>query len=232
METHNRSVLDLYQLHEPGGFQHLRLRIAQHIGLLRDDIVRAVNFLGFRFGQAHGGNFGFAERYARNVVIGHDARVQSCDFLCDKDPLHRGAVRQLQTGHNVSDCINIPPSGVQAFVGQHETAIHRDALCLVTHVRCVRASSNRYQQVISTESLTVLGVDRYPVPVLYSVLKPGVSHELNPARFESLFQALRNVLVLVRHQVRQSLNDGDVCPERLPHGSKLNANDPAAQNDY
>ena len=117
VETDDGTVLYLHQFHETSSFEHLRFGVTQQIRFFRNHVARTVDLFGAGFGQPHRGDFGFTESHARNIVVLYYLRGHPRNFFGDENALHHGAVSQLQSRHNVTHCIDIPHSGVQAFIG-------------------------------------------------------------------------------------------------------------------
>ena len=63
------------------------------------------------------------------------ARGEPGDLLGDEDALLEAAVGELQAGHDVADGVDAVEVGAAALVGEHEAALHRDALLVVARGR-------------------------------------------------------------------------------------------------
>ena len=62
-------------------------------------------------------------------------RLEAGDVLGDEDALLEAAVGQLQAGDDVADGVHALEVGAAALVGEHEAALHRDALLVVARAR-------------------------------------------------------------------------------------------------
>ena len=77
--------------------------------------------------------------------------VEAGDLLGDEDALLEAAVRELQARDDVADGVHAGHVGLQALVGEHEAAVHRDADLLVAQPLALRAAADGDEQVVGLE---------------------------------------------------------------------------------
>ena len=77
------------------------------------------------------GDLGVGVGDPRDAVLVDRLRVEPGDVLGDEDALLEAAVRELEAGHDVADGVHAVEVGAAALVGEHEAAVHRDALLVV-----------------------------------------------------------------------------------------------------
>ncbi len=85
------------------------------------------------------------------------AGLEAGDLLGDEDAVLEAAVRELHAGHDVADGVDAVDVGPQPLVGEHEAALHRDALRLVAEVGGVRAAADGDEQQVGV--VRVAGLD-------------------------------------------------------------------------
>ena len=231
MNTNDGAVLLTNNLDDTGGAQDSGLTVTGQVVLSGLNVVSAELLLSLGLGVTDGCNLGIAEGDLGDVHVFNNGGVQASDFLGNEDALLVTAVSQLNAGDDVAHCVDVAHAGVQALVSQDEAAIHGDALLLVAHVCGVRATTNSDQNDVSLEDLAVCQGDLSAVSVLLDLLEEGAGVELDAALLEGTLQDLDDCGVLVRDQVGQTLNDGDVHAHSVPHGCELATNHAAAEHD-
>ena len=197
-----------------------------------DDLVGAVaSPARLRLGETHRGHLGVAVGHAGDAGLVDRRRVQPGDLLGHEDALLEAAVRELEAGHDVADGEDARHVRTQPLVGQHEAALHRDALLLVPEIRRDRTATDGDQQHIGVERLAAGDGDAYPGLGRLDLLERLAELEVDAALAERALDLLGAVLVLERDQVRQRLDDGHVDAERLPGAGELAADHAAAEDD-
>src|SRR5699024_6401729 len=83
--------------------------------------VLAVLLLRLCGGESDGEDLRLAVGHTGNAGFQHGNRVQSGDLLGDEDALPEGAVGELEARDNVAAGVDVADSGVEPFVGQHES---------------------------------------------------------------------------------------------------------------
>ena len=128
-------------------------------------------------------------------------------------PCGEAAVGQLQAGHDVADGVDVGQVGAQALVGEHEAAVHGDALLLVAEVGGGRAAADRDQQQLGLDGLAA--GDGHPHAGLgaLDLLERLADLEADAALAEGPLERLGGLLVLGRDQAGQRLHDGHVDAE-------------------
>src|SRR5690606_25334180 len=111
--------------------EDLALAVPGKVELDRLDTVGAVLLLGLRLGETDRRDLRLAVGDARDARLDDGRRVQPGDLLGDEDALLEAAVRELEPRDDVADGVDVRHAGVQTLVGEHEAAVHRDALLLV-----------------------------------------------------------------------------------------------------
>ena len=87
------------------------------------------------------------------------ARVEPGDVLGDEDALLEAAVRELEAGDDVADGVDALEVGAAALVGEHEAAVHRDALLVVPEAVGRRAAADRDEQQLGLDHVAALDGD-------------------------------------------------------------------------
>ena len=108
---------------------------------------------------------------------------------------------QLNAGDDVAHSVDVAHAGVQALVGQHEAAIHGDALLFVTHICSVGATANSNEHDVGLKYLTVCQGYLCTVSVLLNLLKESTSIELDAALLEGTLKNLDDGGIFVRNEV-------------------------------
>ena len=85
--------------------------------------------------------------------------VEAGDLLGHEDALLEAAVGQLQAGHDVADGVDAVEVGAAALVGEHEAALHGDALLVVPEAVGGRAAADRDQQQLGLDHVAALDGD-------------------------------------------------------------------------
>ena len=117
-------------------------------------------------------------------------------------------MRELEPGHDVADGVDAVDVGAAALVGEHEAALHRDALLLVAEPVGGRASSDGDEQQVGLEGLAALDGDGDAVVGAASRDSKRVPvREGDLALAERALERLRRLLVLAGHQAGQRLDD-------------------------
>src|SRR5262245_23633178 len=150
------AVLLPHDLHEALCLEDLALAVATEVIGQRLDPVVAVPLLRITFRQSDRRDLRVAVRHPRDAGFVDRGGAEAGDVLGDEDALLEAAVRQLQAGHDVADGVHAGHVGLQRLVGEHEAAVHGDALCLVAEVRSVRASADGDQQQVGVERVARL----------------------------------------------------------------------------
>ena len=182
--------------------------------------------------EPDGGDLGVGVGDPRDARLVDRLRREAGDLLGDEDALLEAAVGQLQAGHDVADGEHAVEVGAAALVGQHEAALHRDALLLVPEAVGDRPAADGDEQQLGLDALAALdgdgdavvgGLDaRNGVPVRKSILR------LRKARSSALEDASSSS----GDQAGQRLDDRDVGAEALPDAGELAADDAAAEHDH
>ncbi len=78
-------------------------------------------------------------------------RVEAGDLLGDEDALLEAAVGELEAGDDVADGVDAVEVGAAALVGEHEAALHGDALLVVPEAVGRRAAADRDEQQLGLD---------------------------------------------------------------------------------
>ena len=138
---------------------------------------------------------------------------------------------QLQAGDDVANRVDTLNIGAQAFICEHEAALHVDTLLLVTEVCSGRAAPDGYQQNVAVVGVTVIRLYVNTGLILSDGFEHGLGLEVNATLAELALKVLRDGLIFSRNESVQALNDGYFSAEGCPYGRELNANDAAAKHD-
>ena len=80
-------------------------------------------------------------------------RVEAGDLLGDEDALLEAAVRELQARDDVADGVDALEVGAQPLVGEHEPAVHDDALLVVPEAGGGRSAADGDEQQLGVDGL-------------------------------------------------------------------------------
>jgi hypothetical protein len=149
----------------------------------------------------------------------------------DEDAVGEAAVRELQTGHQVSDGEHAVDVGAQPLVGRHEAAVEGDADVLVAEARTVRPAADGHEQQLGVERLAALERDVHRLVVLRRTREADAGLERDLALAVGPLERLAGCLVLGGDEAGQRLDDRDVGTEGLPDAGELDADDAAAEHD-
>ncbi len=141
-------------------------------------------------------------------------------------------MRELEAGDDVADGVDAVDVGAAALVGEHEAALHRDALLLVAEAVGGGAATDRDQQQLGLDDVAALdGHGDAGVGVL-DALERRAGAEVDLALAEGPLEGLGGRLVLDRDEPGERLDDGDLGAEAGPHAGELAADDAAAEHDH
>ena len=171
-------------------------------------------------------------RHPRDAGLVDRLRVEPGDLLGDEDALLEAAVRELETGHDVADGVHAVEVGPAALVGEHEAAVHGDALLVVPEAVGGRPAADRDQEQLGLDHVPALDGDGDALVGDLDALEGGAGAEVDLALAEGALERLRRRLVLDGEEPGEGLDDGDVGAEGLPDARELAADDAAAQNDH
>ena len=191
----------------------------------------AVPLAGGGLVEADRGDLGVGVRHPRDAGLVDRARVEAGDVLGDEDALLEAAVRQLQAGHDVADGVDALDVGAAALVGEHEAAVHLDALLGVAQAVGGRAAADGDEQHLGLDDVAALDGDGDAGVGGLDALERRAGEEVDLALAERPLERLGAGLVLGGDQPRQGLDDGDVGAEGLPDAGELAADDAAAEHD-
>ena len=231
MDADDRAVLELDELDEPGGAEDLALAIAAEVVFVGRDIGVAVQRAGLGLVQADTRDLGLAVGDLRNVDVGDDDRVQAGDLLGDEDAVLEAAVGELQAGRDVADREHVRDVRAQALVDEDPAALHGDALLLEPHAACIRAAAHGDEEDVGVEGLAILEGDEHAVLVLRCGCEAHAEREVDAALAVGALEGLGAGDVLVRDEIGEGLDDGDLGAEGAPDARELDADDPAAEHD-
>src|SRR5699024_5599751 len=231
VHTDDGSVLLTDDLDQSARVEDHRLAVAAEVVLQRFDLVLAVLLRRLCGGESDGEDLRLAVGHTGNAGFQHGNRVQSGDLLGDEDALPEGAVGELEAGDDVAAGVDVADSGVEPFVGQHESAVHRDALLFEAEAFGDRATAHGHEHVLGLEGRTVLQGDLHAVGGFLDALEHHTELAAAPALLAGALEVLRDRLVLVRDQVPEAFDDGDVGSEGAPDAGELAADDTAAEDD-
>ena len=154
------------------------------------------------------------------------------DLLGDEDALLEAAVGELQAGHDVADGVRVLEVGAQPLVGEHEAALHRDALLVVAQAGGRRPATDRDEEQLGLDDVAALDGHGDAAVGRLDALERRAGAEGDAALAEGALQHLRRGLVLGGDQPGQGLDDGDLGAEGAPHARELDADDTAAEHDH
>src|SRR5680860_902630 len=232
VDSDDGSFLLPHQLDEPLCLEDLALAVAAEVVGQRLDLVLAVLLLGRALVETHRGDLGLAVGHPRNPGLVDGRGVQTGDVFSDEDALLESSVRQLQAGNDVADGVHVLEVGLATLVSEDETAIHVDALLVVTETVRRGTAADCDQQDLGVDRVTSL--DSHPDTAIGGLhALERCSHlEGDLALAHRALERLGDILVLGSHQPGQSLDDGHVGAEGLPYGRELGADDAAAEHDH
>src|SRR5690606_10705360 len=159
-------------------------------------------------------------------------RVEAREHLRDEDSLLEATVRELQARHDVADGVDAGHGGLQLVVDHHEAAVELHADLFVSEVRGQRAAADGDEQEVGLHGLAVLERHDDARLVLGHAREAHAELVLDAATTEGALEVLRDRLVLVRHEVRQRLDDGDVGAPALPDARELDTDHAAAEHGH
>ena len=169
-------------------------------------------------------------RDARDAGLVDDGRREAGDVLGDEDALLEPAVGQLQAGDDVADGVHALDVGAAALVGEHEPALHRDALLLVAQAVGRRPATDRDEQQLGLDHVAALdGHGDAVVGGLHGLERRAGARD-DAALAERAFERLRRRLLLAGDEPGECLDDRDVGSERAPHAGELAPDDAATQH--
>ena len=140
-------------------------------------------------------------------------------------------MRELQAGHDVADRVDAGDVGGEALAGQHEAAIHLDARLFEAEALGRGTAAYRNEQVVGREHGAVLEIDGATQCVLRDRLEAHADFEIDLPPAEGALELLRDRLLLVRQEVGQTFDDGDLGAERAPYARELDTDHAAAQDE-
>jgi hypothetical protein len=141
-------------------------------------------------------------------------------------------VRELRPRDDVADGVHAGHGGPQPLVRDDETALQLHADALETEPAGHGCPAHGDEQQLGRDRVAVLEGDRHPVVRLLGAAEPLAQPEVDLPAPERPLEPLADRLVLERQQVRQRLDDGDLCAEGAPQARELDADDAAAENDH
>ena len=159
------------------------------------------------------------------------ARVEPGDVLGHEDALLEAAVGQLEAGDDVADGVDALDVGAAALVGEHEAAVHLDALLGVAEAVGRGAAPDGDEEDLGLDHVAALDGDGDAGVGGLDALERGAGEEADLALAEGTLERLGGGLVLGGDEPREGLDDGDVGAEGLPHARELAADHAAAQHD-
>ena len=109
--------------------------------------------------EADRGDLGVGVGDPRDAGLVDRLRVEPGDVLGDEDALLEAAVGELQPGHDVADGVDALDVGAAALVGEHEAAVHGDALLVVAEPVGDRAAADGDEQQLGLDHVAALDGD-------------------------------------------------------------------------
>ena len=167
----------------------------------------------------------------RDAGLVDGARVEAGDVLGDEDALLEAAVGQLEAGDDVADGVHALDVGAAALVGEHEAALHGDALLLVAEPLGGGTAADGDQQQLGLDDVAALDGHGHAGVGVLDALERRAGAEVDLALAERPLERLGRRLVLDGHEPGECLDDGDLGAEAGPHARELAADDAAAEHD-
>ena len=194
--------------------------------------VVAVRRAGRGLVEPDRGDLGVAVGDPRDPGLVDRGRVEAGDVLGHEDALLEAAVGQLQPGHDVADGVHAVEVGAAPLVGEHEAALHGDALLVVAEPVGRRAAPDGDQEQLGLDHVAALDGDGDAVVGDLDALERRAGADLDLALLEGPLERLGRRLVLGGHQPGQRLDDGDLGAEARPHAGELAPDHAAAEHDH
>src|SRR5690606_23708575 len=191
-------------------------------------------FTGLVFGQSDGRDLGVAVRHARDVRVVDTPVRDPGDDLGGDDPLVRRLVREERRTGAVADRVHAGDVRPHEVVDDDEAVLGLDARLVEPDIVDDRRAADGDQHA--------LGLDRLRLPVLHldgqldavlpdvRLLEPGAGMHGDPPLLERRLDDGRGLLVLVREDPVERLDQGDLRAERVVDVGKLES-DRAATDD-
>jgi hypothetical protein len=158
MYADHRAGLLAHELDASLGLQDLALAVPPEVVDKRLDPVVAELLARLRLGESDGRDLRVAVGDPRDAGVADRGRGEPGDLLRDEDALGESAVGELQARDDVTDGEHVPEVRPAALVGEHEAAVHRETLLVEAEALRRRAASDRDQQQLRFDRVTVLDV--------------------------------------------------------------------------
>ena len=230
VDAEHGAVDEADQLDEALGLEDLALAVAAQVVGHRGDRV-AVALASGRLVEADRRDLRVRVGHPRDAGLVDRSRLEAGDLLGDEDALLEAAVGELETGHDVADGVDALDVGAAALVGEHEAALHLDALLGIAEAVGGRPAADRDEQHLGLDHVTALDGDGDAGVGRLDALERRAGQEGDPALAEGALERLRARLVLAGDEPGEGLDDRDVGAEGLPHAGELAADDAAAEHD-
>ncbi len=140
-------------------------------------------------------------------------------------------MRELDAGDDVAHGVDVRQVRAQVLVGDHEAAVHLDALLLVAAALGDRAAADGHEHQVAVDDGAALDghLDAGVGPL--DLLEELAGVELDAPLAERALQLLRGGGVLGGDEPGEALDDLDLDAQGPPGGGELGADDAAADDD-